>query len=386
MKDAVLLVVGALVGGVVGLVFGARYEDGLKAWFLRRERLSRSRAIQKAIVDADGPLSIGGHHTDFHLVEGDGETVLEPANLTVAVRSTSVELPAAISNRRKRIAEELKAKRRGRQGSIASWNSRNMLALTRYHVTRTRNREDLELHLETTASDYATFAATVLGLDEEVETSGVDGSSVKTTLRHLYFPSAQARRKAVLTPIPALANGLGVALLAFTTDGRVILTRRRDASRARPGERDVSVVEGMDALKDVPQSGRLDAFCTAVRGCREELGVPVSAEAVQILAFGVDFRFYQWSLLGLVDLPFSADETMSHYQVNAKDRWEGKLEAVPADPKRVFEAFRDDSVWDLGLVTAYLAFCKKVGVVRVRRAAEEVFGKPSPARAPWRRD
>jgi hypothetical protein len=385
MKDAILLVVGALVGAAVGLIFGARYEDGLKAWFLRRKQLNRSRAIQKAVIDADGPLSIGGHATDFYLVEGNGETVLEPAYLSIAVRSTSVELPNTILNQRKRIAEELKSIRRGKAGSIASWNSQNMLTLNRYYVTRTADREDIKLHLETTVSDYATFAATVLGLDNDVEVSAADGSSVKTTLRHQYFPNAAAKLKAVRSPIPSLANGIGVALLAFTTDGRVVLTRRRDNSRARPGERDVSVVEGMDALQDVPQSGRLDAYCTAVRGCQEELGVPVNAEVVQFLAFGVDLKFYQWSLLGMVNLPFSADEVMNHYQINAKDRWEGKLEAVVADPKRVFETFRDDSVWDLGLVAAYLAFCKKMDVVKVRRAAEEVFGKPSATPPPWRR-
>ena len=46
-----------------------------------------------------------------------------------------------------------------------------MVALTRYRTTRTAECEDSALHLEACLSDYATFAATVLRLDEEANIS-----------------------------------------------------------------------------------------------------------------------------------------------------------------------------------------------------------------------
>ena len=80
----------------------------------------------------------------------------------------------------------------------------------------------------------------------------------------------------------------------------MILTRRRPAARARPGECDVSVVEGMHVERDRSSAGSLDVVATAVRGCMEELGIQVGRSDVHLLGLAADMTYHQWSFLGLV--------------------------------------------------------------------------------------
>ena len=144
------------------------------------------------------------------------------------------------------------------------------------------------------------------------------------------------------------------------------------------------MVEGIDANFDSGGAGQLDIYATAVRGCREELGVDVSASDVGILAFGVDMTYYQWNFMGLVDIRLTADEVIARHAMHAKDRWEGKLEPVELDAVSVFERLRQDKIWDCGLVATYLALCKKCGVRTTRDASDKVFGLRD-RKPPWQR-
>ena len=229
------------------------------------------------------------------------------------------------------------------------------------------------MNLDMSVSDYATFAATVLSLDSEIKKDAAGGLASPTTLRREYLQTSTEVSSAVRKPLPFLANGVGVVLLAFTDDGNVILTRRRDSSRARPRQRDVSVVEGIHTTHDATGSGRVDVYLTAIRACREELGVSVTNNDVQLLGFGVDMKYYQWNFFGSVELRCTTDEAMELHAMNAKDRWEGQFEAVVAEPGVVFEQLRSDGAWDTAMITAYLAFCKRIGVTRTRQAAAKVL-------------
>ena len=265
-------------------------------------------------------------------------------------------------------------------GGVAQWNSPAMAALTGYRKSRTLTHEHVVMNLDMNVNDYATFAATVLSLDSEIETVTRDGLKGQTTLRREYFPTPAAVSRAVIKPVPFLANGVGVVLLAFTDDEKVILTRRRDSSRARPGQRDVSVVEGIHAIHDASGTNRVDVYLTAIRACREELGVSVTSNDVQLLGFGVDMKYYQWNFFGIVELGCPSNEAMELHAVNAKDRWEGQLEATAANPVTVFEHLYKDGSWDTALIATYLAFCKRIGVAQTRQAAAQVFGETSKSR------
>jgi hypothetical protein len=384
MSTWLSLLAGAVLGAFASLVVAVYLQDRWKASSDRRRRLRRTRAISQSWSESDGPITIAGIPTSVYLIEGDGFLVIEPQNARVDIRSTRAELPVLVMTAREKVARQLTASSRSKNQTVSSWNSPNMIALTGYHISRTAQREDAMVHLEACLNDYATFAATVLRLDEEINKSDTQGEHVPTTLRREFLSTPAAVAESVRRPLPFLANGVGIMLLAFTDDDKVLLVHRRLESRARPGECDVTVVEGIDANFDSGGAGRLDIYATAVRGCREELGVDVSAADVSILAFGVDMTYYQWNFLGLVDIRLAADEVIARHGMHAKDRWEGKLEPVKVDPVNVFERLRQDKIWDCGLVTTYLALCKKCGVHTTREAADKVFGFRDRKR-PWQR-
>lgn len=323
----------------------------------------------------DDPVTILGRRTEVYLVEGNGEAVLEPEYITISLRSSFINLPPIAAELRQQMVAMLQDSQAPIAGLVAPWNSPAMATLTGYRISRTAVHEHVVIHLDMNVSDYATFAGTVLSLDTEIEKVGLDGLPMQTTLRQEYFPTLAEVSRAVRKPVPFLANGVGVVLLAFTDDGKVILTRRRDSSRARPGQRDVSIVEGIHTTFDAPSSDRVDVYLTAIRACREELGVDVASNDVQLLGFGVDMKYYQWNFFGSVELRCTTDEAIELHAMNAKDRWEGQLEPVAADPAAVFKQLHIDSAWDTAFVTAYLAFCKRIGVAETRRAAAQVFRK-----------
>jgi hypothetical protein len=256
--DAVL---GAFLGAVVSLALAVTYQDRIHDWVARQRRVRRARALRRVQVVDHGPIQIGGHQSAVHLVEGDGTLVLDEPHLIVHLRESGVELPEFLEVRRQQIGAQL-ANRRA--GTVQTWDSPHLIALNAYRISRSATREDAILELDCTQTDYATFAATVLGLDDELDQTGI-GYGANTTLRQTFL-SADRARDAIDHPIPFLANGVGVALLAFTDDGQVILGRRRSDSRARPGGLDVSVVEGVHALYDAIGPTRLSVEQACVRG------------------------------------------------------------------------------------------------------------------------
>ncbi|WP_422734430.1 hypothetical protein ACN26Y_05670 [Micromonospora sp. WMMD558] len=365
--------IGAVVGAAAGLAMTVYWQDSWKSWLARRRRNRLASAIHDTQA-ADGAVSIGRYTTEVHLIEGDGQTVFEPDNIAVNFRQVRADLPPAIARARHRAIRQLAREKSNTQGGVANWNSTSLVALSRYHTSRTAPWEDVTLRLEGLATDYATFMATALSLDSEFERPDASGNLARTTLRREYFPNQDSVASAIHRPIPALANGIGVTILAFTDDAKVILAQRRPTARARPGQRDLSIVEGIHSDHDSIGGGRLSILNTAIRGCWEELGVRASAEDFKFLAFGVDMRFYQWNFFGLANLGHTSEQIARLHSIHAKDRWEGKLQFVDADPGQVFERLRQDGTWDTALVTTYLAFCSKIGIGRTRRSAERLFG------------
>lgn len=382
LRDAVNLFIGTLIGSLFSLWLTVYYEERWTGYHRRHLHLRRTRAIRESWipVHGDGPVALASRRTRFYLVEGDGETVLESQYLTVVHRPERVALPAEVEYLRTAAEESLSAGRTDPDTPVASWNGTTLAALRHYQSTRAGDAEHVSLQLHVSSNDYATFMATVLGLDEPIPAMAkyrTDSDVGTTSLRDLYFPDSghDAVLAAVRRPIPFLANGIGVGLLAFTNDDKAVLIRRRKASRARPGQRDVSVIEGLHTVHDSPRNGAIDPYLTAVRGCREELGVEVDTHDVLILGFGVDMIYYQWGLLGSVELRLPSYRLLEQASRNARDRWEGRIETISADPMLILEQLAIDGTWDTALVTAYLALCKRYGIRETNRAVERVFAE-----------
>ena len=306
-----------------------------------------------------------------HLVEGCGNFFLKSEHLKISIRTEPVTLPLSIASRRARVEQELRVEQHRKHAVSSTWNSNSLVALCGYKTICAGKDENFRLEVDTAPVDYATFVATVLSLDKEF----LRPDGILTTLRREFLAQDILENPAILHPVPFLANGLGVVLVAFTGDNKILLGRRGLAVKARGGERDVTVVEGMHAQLDRTTRNALSVHATAVRGCQEELGIEVHAEDVRLLGLAVDMKFYQWSFLGFIDLRQSAREVHEAHKSHAKDRWEAALESVELAPETVFDRVRSDGIWDLGLAAIYSALCYKCGSVPVHKAAERVFAK-----------
>lgn len=365
-----LYIVTLILGGVVGLFIGVYFEESLTSWKARWTRSRRVRAVRRGIGGADGAVWIGGRQTRVHLVEGDGGAVLEPPHVTINVESSPANLRPLVQAERESAQRSITDRQLTAAGAT-SWNSDALVRLIRYRIIRTPTAEEPAMNLDVAKSDYATFVATILSLGEDKEITTPAG---QTTLRREFrLDEPENEDKAVMQPIAELSHGLGLVLLAITEDNKALLARRRSTSRARPDERDASVVEGMHIEKDATEPARLSVYQTAVRGCREELGVDVAHSDVCILGFGVDLRYYQWNFVGLVKLRYTAQEALSRHALHARDRWEGRIEPLQLDPVLIFQRLRTDGIWDMGLVAIYLALCRQLGAERVQKAALKVF-------------
>lgn len=168
----------------------------------------------------------------------------------------------------------------------------------------------------------------------------------------------------------------GVVLLDFTDDGQVVLGRRRSDSRARPGGLDVSVVEGVNAVYDAIGPTRLSVEQACLRGAREELGLELAATDITLLGSMVDMDFYQWNVVGTVDTGLTAAEVLAAHGLHARDRWEGRLEMVPANPETVFERLYEGGGWDTALIALLGNDNEDLPLIRTLAAVAQLVTRP----------
>jgi len=353
----------AAIGAAIGWILGAFLTKPLVSKMLRFRRSLRRRFCGIPPVPTPEAFVLGSHKTSFVIVDGDGQMVYTPDTLTCAVIEEEAKLPPEVIklyNEIETTEEEKKAK-----GLQYRWNG-PLYALDHPQVERTSPYENLVLTLWLRITDYYTFMATVLSLDKNL----VDPPA-SLTLRDRYLAWHDPSK-----PIPFLANGLGVALVIMTKDGKLILSRRQETLSARPGELDVSVVEGVHPYHDrhTDHPGP-DLYRTAIRGAMEELGVTLLQPDVTFLGFGVDMQYYQWNVIGMAEIAETAQQILERRTRGTAGKWEAHaFEPVDAVPRTAFEYLKNHKMWDTGKVAIYWALVKKCGKKRVEEAVRQVFG------------
>lgn len=373
VMELLLLVAGTVLGGVVSLATAVYWQDPLKDAILRRKRRRFASAIARDLLSSDGAVTIAGRSTQVHLIEGDGQSLLRPSDIRIRLSSSRTPLPEPVVILRDRRLVQIEASTADSEAR-QTWNSDTLVALQSYRIGRSGTRESGSIDAIVSPTDYATFMATVLSLDEPVMQEGTAAEG--PTLRSLYLNDSSSIDAAIRRPLPALANGLGVSVVVFTDDDRVILTRRRAETQSRPNQHDVSVTEGFHAELDAGPNHSLSVVNCIARGCEEELGLKVGARDIGIIGLAVDLRYYQWNFISFVEAPYSAAEIEELYSLHAKDRWEGKLQIVDADPEIIFRLLRGGDMWDLGLTALYLALSYRTSPEKTRAAARKAYSGP----------
>ncbi|AMV12327.1 hypothetical protein ABS784_16395 [Geobacillus sp. G4] len=348
-----------IINAVLGVIIGVILGDPLKeAWGKFVKYMKRLLAKPKTIKDPSY-FTIGNETTSFIVCDGDGVMTYSPENIETRVNNHAVELPSDLKILRREIEKAEDAKKQ--RGESYSWNG-PLLSLEKYSILRTKVNEDMKVIFSFVPSDYYTFKALNMNLDKQLP-SGY-------TIREKYLAGNTVRQ-----PIPALANGVGVAITVITSDNYVILTKRSPESGVRPNELDISVVEAIHPSHDRKAVGQgPDLFNTAVRGAEEELGVVIPRENIKFLGFGVDEQYYQWNIIGIAHCKEKAEEIMKQRSRGIPGKWEmEQILFIPFKIRDVLYTIKNEKMWSTAKVALYWSLVFEYTKRGVDKEAEKLF-------------
>lgn len=295
-----------LISALVGLVLGVTLEDPLTR--LRDSILHKYKLLvtkRKRRLDTSGLFTFGTIKSAWMVVDGNGEDEYTPKSLITHFDNKFVILPDELQDRKKAIAKEEEAKRK--KGQPFHFNGENY-KLEKFSINRVSTDEDLELQLWFRASDYYTFQATDMALDDE-------------ELRKKYIDETKWQY-----PAKYFANSFGVNVIVITDDNYAIFTKRSGLVGTNKEFYHISVNEGLSRTFDRGVNSQApDIYRAVIRGVIEELGVQdVDASDVTLLSFGVDTRYSQWGILGKVHVKKTAEEILQWRARGVKDKWENE--------------------------------------------------------------
>lgn len=289
------------------------------------------------------PFTFGTIVTTWIVVDGDGVHQYYRPNIGSHLDPRSESLPPELELRKKDI--EQKQLHNREQGRAFHWNGQRY-SLNRFVLSREGPEEDLALDLWFTPSDYFTFLATNMSLDDE-------------KLRQKYLHDVDWSQ-----PVPFFSNSFGVYLLGLTSDNFVLFTHRGRDLGSRPGEYNVSVCEGLSIVDTIQEP---DVYHCAERGIVEELGLQAPegflSNRIDILSFGVDIGYSQWGLLGMFRSYKTAKEIQHYRRSGLKDRLENaNLYAIPFQLSEIIPFVFDRAPWAPGgLACLYHALVHEFG-------------------------
>ncbi|SDG26154.1 helix-turn-helix transcriptional regulator [Rhodobacter capsulatus] len=179
--------------------------------------------------------------------------------------------------------------------------------------------------------------------------------------------AANLRRKALKSfefldqPIEWLSIGLGVSLVVYTKDRKsFIAARRSDNEQFRRREWDISVVEGINPVKDTraADANLVYIYDAARRAVQAELGFSVSEGQIKIVGFGVDLEYYQWNFVGYVDSGLTYQEVESYWAMADEKEETIRLKEVPNEPLAAATFLRENLIWSCGMATLFISTIK----------------------------
>jgi hypothetical protein len=345
------LVISNLVSAVAGLIIGVLFEDYLKRWRDRMLRAFRAPFRRRRHqVQPPHTLSFGDLTTTWNVIDGDGNLEYAPETIQCHYDQRPLELPPDLAERKQRTQEQQEERRKN--GLPYFWNGERY-ALETFLLSRTDTEQNMVLDLWFRPSDYYTFLAAEMSLDDQ-------------EVRNLYLRDVDWQK-----PVPFFSNSLGINIAVISADGYVVISRRAEVVGSRPSEYNISANEALSRLLDRDtDSYAPNMYRCAIRGVTEELGLELNASDIALLSFGVDTQYCQWGLLGMANTHFTADEIMHLRAQGVQDKWEnGRLYVVRFTPDDVAQFVFSHGPWAPGaLACLYHSLIKMYSRARVDEA------------------
>ncbi len=314
---------------------------------LREERVAIETMYRKEINDSDGCFSFGKIKTTGIVLDGDGTGIYLPQHIRSHYIPFAEELPDELQARRHRIRQEQEQKKE--QGLPFFWNG-EIYSLDRFVIGREPINEDMTLDLWFRPSDYYTFLATNISLNEPL-------------LREKYLKNIDWYET-----IPYFSHSFGTSLVVITSDGYTLLTQRSSRQGSNAGYYSISANEGLSRPLDRGiRSEAPDLYRCALRGLAEELGLheptDFSVSDITFLSFEVDTQYALWGILGMVKVQRTIAQILENRHRGVKDKMENKkVFPMPFTPQDACSfVFTRENWTPGGLICLYHALVHEFG-------------------------
>ncbi len=357
-----------ILSGMIGLIIGVLFQDALT----RFTKTIKDFILSTYYSIADPPIknpskcfSFGKRMSTVIIKDGDGRKEYEAENIRTGIVTECCdggEYAEEVDYFLTKTVEEIEEKKTVFHQPVP-WNGKT-IALYEFCTNRSDEREKMTLDLFLASNDYYHTYSVITHMHDECPETG---RAFSDYIDQYDFTQTMGRYD--------LPNSIGVCLQVFTRDYKTVFAKRSISSGFRPGENDVSVVEGFSTSDVV--DGRVDIFSVARRGCREELCELNDDEmSVHFLGFFFDKKYNQWNIVGVVDLSITHNELIKRRNSGVDGRWELKeLTFVNQNLDDIIVFLTTHNIWDMGLATAYYSLLYKMyGRKRIDKIIEKYEG------------
>ncbi len=325
----------------VGMIISTIFQDAINQAYMKIRKLIFRliyRRNRTGLSKAQNFI-IGNRETSVVVVDGDGYAPFENQNLNVhIVEKAPFDVPEEIAAFRASTVAALEEKKA--RGETIPWNG-STLSLYKYIVSRTADNEDYQLELFLSKNDYYTVYSTIHNLN-----------TGEPDLREKYIETFGFENGELYR----LPNSIGLCLCVRTRDNKLIFAVRSSDSGYRPGESDVSVVEGINPQYDIKRHS-LDLYGACTRAVYEEIGnIEEGKMDISVLGLVFDKDYNQWNFIGDVYVDMTKEELIVRRNSGTAGKWELKsLDFVDFKPKEIFQYLSTHKMWDMGVVTVFFS-------------------------------
>lgn len=284
-------------------------------------------------------FTLDKRETSVVVIDGDGEDRINSENIRVHI-TESISPPWPEEVEQYYVKTESEMRRKDERGEKVPWNG-PVFSLRSYSIGRTSGYEEKTIDLFFVLTRYYWIYSTIHNL-----------GSGRGSLRKKYIDNFLFDNDSTYI----LPNGFGICMQVRTSDNKAIFAVRSNSCGFRPGENDVSVVEGLNPVKDY-NGGKINFDEITKRALREEICKFEEKEtSIALLGMIFDEEYNQWNIIGFINLKLTEDEILKRRNKGTSDKWElQSLNFIPFTLEDIMFYLSTHPMWDAGLVTVYFS-------------------------------
>ncbi|GIK43222.1 MAG: hypothetical protein BroJett011_70550 [Chloroflexota bacterium] len=376
MNSWLELLIGAILGVIATRLLDKPIERHQRAFnYWLRGMIAKFRKINVISVAQD-EFRIGKWHVGWIIIEGSSSAPYIPNNIFCRVDPRPLVLPPDRQQKKDSI-EEVQAQLE-KANQRREFHNGATVALAGVERGQIGYTEEPFLVLRLHPSDYYTFLATAMSLDEVILTD----QGKTTTVRDKYLRNLNYRY-----PIPEFASAISINLSLITSDGFIVVSKRAtEGIGGYQGYLVPPINECVNPISDRSADGTVSLLTTAQRGASQELNIEITEDELVFFTLGVDTHQYFYEVTGLIrSKSFSRDDILARRSLGSKERWESEqLYFLRHDVEEVAEFMRNISKTDKWTPGGFVCLTQTLMVEFGTKATEQALKKYPPVRSQYK--